>query len=283
MRLPLLTPLLTLPILPLTLAAPLTPRASSSSSLPAYFLLAGDSTTATQSDNGGGWGDGFLNTTLQGGAAGKNYGHNGATTVSFREDGDWDEVLGDVKDKKGAYEVWVTVQFGHNDQKEEKGISIDQYKANLKQFAQDVKDAGGNPILVTPLSRRSFSSGKVKEDLAEQRTATLAVASDAGVLALDLNQASVDYLNAIGEDNAHRYNLNSDDDTHLNVAGSVVFGNMVSWLMNKSDQGTELGQWTKPEDKIQTAFEKGTFYYPGESLRRRAFEWIKNLKWFFES
>lgn len=110
MRLPLLTPLLTLPILPLTLAAPLTPRASSSSSLPAYFLLAGDSTTATQSDNGGGWGDGFLNTTLQGGAAGKNYGHNGATTVSFREDGDWDEVLGDVKDKKGAYEVWVTVQ-----------------------------------------------------------------------------------------------------------------------------------------------------------------------------
>lgn len=37
-------------------------------------------------------------------------------------------------------------QFGHNDQKEEKGISIDQYKANLKQFAQDVKDAGGNPV-----------------------------------------------------------------------------------------------------------------------------------------
>lgn len=49
---------------------------SSAVALPPYFLLAGDSTTATQSSNGGGWGDGFLNKTLKSGASGYNYGHN---------------------------------------------------------------------------------------------------------------------------------------------------------------------------------------------------------------
>ena len=37
-------------------------------------------------------------------------------------------------------------QFGHNDQKSEKGISIDDYKANLEQFVEDVRDAGGKPV-----------------------------------------------------------------------------------------------------------------------------------------
>ncbi|KAK7530175.1 putative esterase [Phyllosticta citribraziliensis] len=240
----------------------LIPRAAAN---PGYFVLAGDSTTASPSGSGGGWGDGFLDKTLTGGASGKNYGHNGATTASFREDGDWDEVLGEIKDNKGSKSVWVTIQFGHNDQKDDSGVTLEQYSANLKKFAQEVKDAGGNPILITPLSRRSFSGGKVKEDLAEQRSATLAVAQENGVLALDLNEASVSYLNAIGEDNAHRYNRVDDDNTHLNVAGGEVFGNMVSWLMNKSDKASELGQWTQPEEKIVTAFEEGTFYFPGES------------------
>ncbi|KAK7516836.1 putative esterase [Phyllosticta citriasiana] len=232
---------------------------------PGYFVLAGDSTTASPYGSGGGWGDGFLNTTLTGGATGKNYGHNGATTASFRDDGDWAEVLEEVKGNKGSKSVWVTIQFGHNDQKDDSGVTLEQYSANLKKFAQEVKDAGGNPILVTPLSRRSFSSGKVKEDLAEQRDATLAVAQENSVLALDLNEASIAYLNAIGEDNAHRYNRVDDDNTHLNVAGSEVLGNMVSWLMTKSDESSELGQWTRPEEEIVSAFEKGTFYFPEKS------------------
>lgn len=77
---------------------------------PAAFYLAGDSTTAVQSTNGGGWGNGFLNTTLKNGAIGKNYGHNGATTVSFREGGDWATVLGAVEDAKADYTPYVTIQ-----------------------------------------------------------------------------------------------------------------------------------------------------------------------------
>lgn len=77
---------------------------------PAYFVLAGDSTTTTQNSGGGGWGAGFLNDTLCPPAGGKNYGHNGATTVSFRAGGDWDTVLEQVQNYTDSHEVFVTIQ-----------------------------------------------------------------------------------------------------------------------------------------------------------------------------
>ncbi|GME61414.1 Lipase GDSL [Neofusicoccum parvum] len=247
-------------ILPLILGSAALPTAADK---PAAFFLAGDSTTAVQSTGGGGWGNGFLNTTLQSGATGKNYGHNGATTVSFREGGDWATVLSAVKNAKADYTPYVTIQFGHNDQKTDKNISVAQYSANLAQFVADVRDAGGNPILVTPLSRRQYdSAGKIKENLAEQRTATLAVAKDTGALAVDLNRASTDYLNAIGSADAYTYNLNADDYTHLNEAGSVVFGNMVAWLMDESADGDVLSQWTVANAEYVQDFKNGVYISP---------------------
>ena len=77
---------------------------------PAYFLLAGDSTTAKQAANGGGWGDGFLNFTLANGSTGHNYGHNGATTASFRAGGDWATVISQAQSFKSSYTVYVTIQ-----------------------------------------------------------------------------------------------------------------------------------------------------------------------------
>lgn len=113
---------------------------------PAAFFLAGDSTTAVQSTGGGGWGNGFLNWTLKAPAFGVNFGHNGATTVSFRAGGDWARVLGNVSQYKDSNEVFVTIQFGHNDQKPAANISLAEYAANLAQMASDVKAAGGTPV-----------------------------------------------------------------------------------------------------------------------------------------
>jgi hypothetical protein len=76
----------------------------------AAFFLAGDSTTARQSTGGGGWGNGFL-TTLKNGSFGMNYGHNGATTVSFRSGGDWAKVLAKVNQSLTLdYKPFVTIQ-----------------------------------------------------------------------------------------------------------------------------------------------------------------------------
>lgn len=39
-----------------------------------------------------------------------------------------------------------TRQFGHNDQKPENGISLDEYQANLEGLVTDVQDRSGIPV-----------------------------------------------------------------------------------------------------------------------------------------
>lgn len=76
---------------------------------PPAFFLAGDSTTAIQSSNGGGWGIGFLS-TLESPAWGIDYGQNGATTVSFVAGGKWSDVINSVQNSTTDYDVFVTIQ-----------------------------------------------------------------------------------------------------------------------------------------------------------------------------
>lgn len=78
---------------------------------PPAFFLAGDSTTAVQSEGGGGWGNGFLS-FLQHRAWGVNFGHNGATTRSFVDGGDWANVTQHVRENRHHFEVYVTIQVG---------------------------------------------------------------------------------------------------------------------------------------------------------------------------
>ncbi|GES66512.1 GDSL-like lipase/acylhydrolase [Aspergillus terreus] len=233
---------------------------------PPFFLLAGDSTTAVQSTGGGGWGDGFINTTLFHGAGGLNFGHNGATTASFRDGGDWDNVLSELAAHRADYKPYVTIQFGHNDQKPAAGISIEEYTSNLEQFAADVLNAGGTPILVTPLSRRNYdnSSGTptIIENLADQRAATIAAAGTASVAYIDLNRASTDYLNSIGPQNAYTYNLKADDQTHLNVQGSQVFGGMVAELIRNEFPCLGEAGFVNVDPDLLMALHDGEYYWP---------------------
>jgi hypothetical protein len=103
-------------------------------------------------------------------------------------------------------------------------------------------------ILVTPISRRNFnSSGLVIEDLDDQRVATIAVAQSIGVDYIDLNEASTNYLDAIGSADAATYNRVPNDFTHLNPSGSVVFGDMVSLLLRTTTKvGKVLSEYTCP-------------------------------------
>ncbi|PWY70726.1 esterase [Aspergillus eucalypticola CBS 122712] len=250
----------------LTSALALPSPLSSRNDIPPFFLLAGDSTTAVQSSGGGGWGDGFINTTLHDGAKGINYGHNGATTVSFRSGGDWATVLSKVEEYKSDYRAFVTIQFGHNDQKASANISIAEYTSNLEQFAKDVKNAGGTPILVTPLSRRNYDNSTgtplVIENLADQRAATIEAAKNTDTSYIDLNKASTDYLNSIGPADAYTYNLASDDYTHLNDEGSIVFGGMVASLIDQVFAELKDDGYVKVNAKLLTALEEEEYYWP---------------------
>ncbi|RMZ69193.1 Esterase SGNH hydrolase-type subgroup [Pyrenophora seminiperda CCB06] len=255
-------------ILPTTLSC-LTLLASFTAALPAqgakakppFFVLAGDSTTAVQSTGGGGWGDGFLNTTLGNGASGKNYGHNGATTVSFRAGGDWANVLATARKVSTDYTPYVTIQFGHNDQKPAANISTSALTANLVAFVKEARAVPATPIIVTSLSRRNYdSTGHIVENLADVTAAAKAAAQQSGADIVDLNGASTKYLNAIGADNAHTYNLNPTDNTHLNGEGSIVFGNLVAMLIDA--EVPQLRGYVKPVESVEQALEKGAYIFP---------------------
>ncbi|KAK2012535.1 GDSL-like Lipase/Acylhydrolase [Colletotrichum eremochloae] len=219
---------------------------------PPYFLLTGDSTVAVN----GGWGDGFL-TFVKSPADGKNYGKSGATTVSFRAEGIWDRVMAEVNANKGAFNPIVTIQFGHNDQKAAANISQEQFQANLQTLAAEVTAAGGTPILITSLTRRTFSGGKVIQNLENERLRAIAAAEAVGATYLDLNTASTDYVNAIGNENAHKYDLSSGDATHLNTAGGVVFGRLVADLLLAKRE--DLTEFIRENKALSNKLKNGEF------------------------
>ncbi|KAF2444488.1 carbohydrate esterase family 12 protein [Karstenula rhodostoma CBS 690.94] len=223
---------------------------------PAAFFLAGDSTTAVQSTGGGGWGNGFL-ATLQSPAYGANKGHNGATTVSFVKGGDWATVLNLVKNATDAYNVYVTIQFGHNDQKPGNNVPIPQFKTNLATLTSDVQELGATPLLFTSLTRRKFDGTQLIQDLGDVVNATRKVAAESNVKLIDLNAASRKYVQAIGSADADKYNLVAGDRTHLNAHGSEVFGRIVADLLLESDES--LGPWIGRNATLSHLIEEGVY------------------------
>ncbi|RYP72595.1 hypothetical protein DL771_004090 [Monosporascus sp. 5C6A] len=195
---------------------------------PPAFFLAGDSTTAIN----GGWGDGLLATLIKP-ATGLNVGKSGATTRSFVAGGYWKNVTDHVKAYAGDYDVYVTISFGHNDQKENSGVTFGQYQTNLINFANEIKNLGGSPLLVSSLTRRVFQGNTVVDSLHDQRLAAVEAARRTNSPVIDLNAASIKYVNAIGKAAAYEYNWGVDkkDTTHLNEWGTVVFGRMVADLI----------------------------------------------------
>ncbi|KAJ5133096.1 hypothetical protein N7448_001875 [Penicillium atrosanguineum] len=233
---------------------------------PPFFLLVGDSTTATQSSNGGGWGDGFLNTTLFQGARGRNFGHNGATTFSFRSDGDWYDVLETIQEVRENYCPFVTIQFGHNDQKSSANISLSEFVQNLDNFVAESREAGAEPILLTPLSRRNYKDStmgpRIIHDLANVTGAVIEAAHISKTSYINLNKESTRYLNAIGLANAYTYDLNDADHTHLNLEGSVVFGSIVAELIQRDFPALENAGFIHVDRRISNDIKEGTYYWP---------------------
>lgn len=103
-----------------------------------YFFLIGDSTVAVN----GGWGNGLL-AYLKDPAKGENRAVSGTTTISWKANGRWDDLIKSVESNAANYEPIVTVQFGHNDQK---SLTLAQFTSNLESIATDIQGAGGTPV-----------------------------------------------------------------------------------------------------------------------------------------
>ena len=160
------------------------------------IVLVGDSTTAVQ----GGWGPSFCAQHVTSFLACVNLARGGRSSYNYRAEGSWDIALQEMQ--KGSYEsVYVLVQFGHNDQPGKPGRSTDlatEFPDNLRRYVREIRTAGAQPVLVTPLTRRQFENGKLLHDLEPWAEATRKVAAELDVPLVDLYARSQALVQGMG-------------------------------------------------------------------------------------
>jgi lysophospholipase L1-like esterase len=128
------------------------------------------------------------------------------------------------------------------------------YEANLRQYVTEARAAGIKPILATPITRQYFEAdGKIHSDQTEHSETMRRVAADMKVPLIELQSESIAYLESIGEEAGHKFEITKKDatgatiydKTHFNWAGSYVFGRMVAVDLGKAVP--ELKKYVRPE------------------------------------
>jgi lysophospholipase L1-like esterase len=192
-----------------------------------------------------------------------NMARGGASTRSFKMQGLWEKSLQTKPD-------YMLIQFGHNDavipQRPGAGpnaVPADggralndpaDYEKNLRQYVAEARAAGIKPVLITPLTRQYFEAdGKIHSDQTAHSETMRRVAKEMNVPLIELQNESIAYLEKVGEQAGHKYEITKKDaagatiydKTHLNWAGSYVFGRMVAEGMGKAVP--ELAKYVRPK------------------------------------
>jgi lysophospholipase L1-like esterase len=187
---------------------PLAAHAQVAEPAPAKFkaikiVLVGDSTTAVL----GGWGPSFCGWHVTSFAACINLARGGRSSGNYRAEGSWALAMDEIK-SGGFTDTYVLIQFGHNDQPGKPGRSTDlatEFPANMKRYVDEVRAAGGKPILVTPLTRRQFKDGKLIDDLGPWADAVRKIASETNTPLVDLHARSQAAVQAMGPVEAMKF------------------------------------------------------------------------------
>lgn len=183
---------------------------------PSKIILVGDSTIQVNS----GWGGSFCATRVVSTAACLNLARGGRSTKSYRAEGSWAVAQVEMK-VPGYVATYVLIQFGHNDQPGKPGRSTDlatEFPANLRRYIAETRAAGAQPILVTPLTRRTFTAGKITRDLDPWADAVRTVARDLRVPLIDLTARSAQVVEAMGPAMAAHYAQTVPDATVMAAA-----------------------------------------------------------------
>lgn len=211
----------------LSATLPLAFGATSLTAAPVRVILVGDSTMASRT----GYGDALcqrlpLQTTCI------NVARGGRSSGSFRAEGRWDQVQALLRQPGPFAATYVLIQFGHNDQPGKPGRSTDlvrQFPDNMARYAREAKALGAIPVLVTPLTRRSFKGRWLDDDLAPWSAVTRQVARSGKTALLDLNALSMAAVQAMGQEGADTLaQEGAFDRTHVGRKGAVLFSRLVA-------------------------------------------------------
>ena len=197
--------------------------------VPTVYLL-GDSTVADQSGEPyASWGQ-MLTALFKPTVAVSNHAESGETFRDSLNRRRIDKILSTLQPGDT-----VLLQFGHNDQKQQKDGSgnADTYQAELRTHAERILARGGVPVVVSSMERRNFdaATGKLKPSLTEYANAARAVAHDMKLAFIDLNAMSIQFYEALGPERsqmAHPLNNGKLDNTHHNNYGAMQLARLVA-------------------------------------------------------
>ncbi|MEG7531011.1 MAG: rhamnogalacturonan acetylesterase, partial [Hungatella sp.] len=199
------------------------------------IYLAGDSTVTDQSSElpyhpgacYSSWGQ-DLPLYIKGGYAVDNQAHCGLTTESFRKEGHARIITSYMQ--AGDYCLF---QFGHNDQKLSHLQAATGYRKNLIAYIEEIRNLGGNPILVTPLPRNTWNpDGTYNDLLKEHAQEVLKIATEYQVPVIDLHEAAMAEIQSRGKE-ASKCLFHPEDMTHTNEYGSVFFARIIAAGLQK--------------------------------------------------
>ncbi|MFC4616667.1 GDSL-type esterase/lipase family protein [Cellulomonas algicola] len=164
----------------------------------------------------------------------------GRSSKNFISQGRLDEVLRLIK--PGDY---LFVQFGHNDNSygvDDRYAAPADYREYLRTYVDGARQRGATPVLVTPVSRRSFdaTTGRFNVSFPEYVAAATALAAETGTPLVDLSASSRAYLDEIGPEAAKAVFLHvpagvypgrpagTVDDTHFQEYGAIQMARLVA-------------------------------------------------------
>jgi lysophospholipase L1-like esterase len=219
-------------------------------------FLVGDSTMADKSLIGNperGWGQVFPLFFSQG-VGFENHARNGRSTKSFIAEGRWQAVY--EKLVPGDY---VFIQFGHNDSKKEDSIRFADahtaYRDNLLRFIKETRSKQAVPILLTPVSRRSFKDGALIDTHGDYPVVVRELAASEHVDLIDLQKKSMQLIERLGAYQSKDLFLwvkpglfsairsGKEDNTHFTFTGARVMATLVAESIKELD--LPLGKFLK--------------------------------------
>lgn len=169
----------------------------------------------------------------------------GRSTRSFMAEGRLDAIQHDIH--RGDT---LLIQFGHNDAnqgKPERYTPVPEYEMRLKQFISVARAAKAQPVILTPVTRRSFDGSHVVPSFPAYAAAAKRVAAQTHTPVIDLATLSEHWIESVGPEASRTYYLHYtpetglpgfpkgiDDDTHFSELGARHVADLIAGALART-------------------------------------------------
>ena len=138
--------------------------------------------------------------------------------------------------KKGDF---LMIEFGHNDQKIAELSAFGGYSDNLRFLINWAREHGATPIVNSPINRIIFDEdGSVFDLLGNNKKAAEKIANETDAPFIDMWSAVTDFITPLGlytSKRFFRHDNESQDYTHPNILGGMIFSKMLANLLHDAN------------------------------------------------